>query len=113
MWIWEGDGVGGFELIRTFNVFPYPEMIEIADVNADDIVDIGMVGAGAIVFFVLGEGAGQFSPPIGFGIAGIASDFALEDLDGDSNLDVVVTQSNTYYDASRLITLFGDPSLYP
>lgn len=113
VWIWAGNGAGNFALLGNHQVFPYPEQIEIADVNDDGIIDIGAVNNGDSIVFLLGEGAGAFSSPIGFGIEGIASDFAFGDVDGDADLDVVVLQSHTLYDESRLITLFGDPALYP
>jgi hypothetical protein len=84
-----GLGNGGFELTKQIiDVRPVPLHLAAGDVTGDGLIDLVLPDAGIQVF--PGDGAGSFGPGIRY--AGGGSDWiALADLNGDSILDVIVT----------------------
>ena len=87
----EGDGV--FTEAAQYGVVP-PKALAVSDLDGDrdlDIVIAGSIGpAGSAISVFINEGSGNFRQPIDYLLDGNIRSLALGDLNGDTDLDVVV-----------------------
>jgi hypothetical protein len=104
-----GDGAGGFSFVSslTLSAATSPSAIAIGDLDHDDEQDLVVVGEGSSRLGVfLGNGDGTFTPPPGFpAVAGTnPTAVALDTLDGNAHLDVVVANAGS----DDVTVLLGD-----
>ncbi|MER3544499.1 MAG: hypothetical protein C4311_07800 [Chloroflexota bacterium] len=85
------NGNGTFQPDYGVEVFPLPEMAIGADLNSDGLTDIA--ASSAQVSVALGTGGGQFAPPVIYDAGG--TELAAADLDGDSDLDIAISDGST------------------
>lgn len=93
-----GTGTGAFVPAAgsPFAGGPYPRPVSVGDVNADSHLDVVGAGAnGSPVSVLLGDGLGALipAPGSGFIFGSDGSDLDLGDLDGDSDLDLAITDA--------------------
>ena len=103
----EARGSVGFEPASTFGVGTHPYAVALDDVNGDTNADIVAANQGSTsVTVLLGNGSGGFAPAAGspFSVYGDPLSLAVDDLDGDTNPDIVTTSDGT---ASATV-LLGD-----
>src|SRR5262249_46377932 len=84
-----GDGAGGFTGTTDINVGGFPAEVATGDVNNDGNDDL-VVGDGAALISLLGNGAGGFSP-VANTTSGGQYAVALADFDGDGKLALATT----------------------
>jgi hypothetical protein len=96
-----GMGTGTFASARTFAVATDPTAFDLGDVNGDSVLDIVVVHGNTPdpeMHVYTGFGDGTFELAETLTIVewwGMEKDVAVEDLDGDSRLDIVVTHAHT------------------
>jgi FG-GAP-like repeat/PKD-like domain len=84
------DGAGGLTAGTTLSLPSDPGTILLEDVNSDSKVDVIATASSGLVIF-LATGGGAFGPPTSYaGSAGLS--IAAGRLDGDANVDLVVTR---------------------
>ena len=113
----QGNGDGTFTALNAtpysstiqipFAGQPYPEYIQMTDLNGDGILDLvytnNSYGTVGVMF---GNGDGTFSAPAEYPSGTFAFGLALADVNGDGALDVVTT-SDTLSQASVLLNTSG------
>jgi hypothetical protein len=88
IWLWRGDGAGGFGPRQTIVAAKRPGPLAVGDVNGDAKTDlVAVVGKGTEA--LLGSGAGSFRSA-GAPVAVHGGSLTLADLNGDAKLDVAV-----------------------
>ena len=88
IWLWRGDGAGGFGPRQTIVAAKRPGPLAVGDVNGDATTDlVAVVGKGTEA--LLGNGAGSFRSA-GAPVAVHGGSLTLADLNGDAKLDVAV-----------------------
>lgn len=90
-----GNGAGGFTDSNgsPFTVDGHPHRLQLADIDGDGELDIVTAGAGeGTVTVLLGDGAGDFTTPIGstFTAAQNTSGLTVADFNGDGRPDLAV-----------------------
>lgn len=86
--------------------------VSIGDFNADGIPDLAASSFGGTVSILLGQGNGSFNPSASYAAGAGARSLAIDDLNGDGKLDLVVTNSSAANTVSVLIGN-GDGSFQP
>lgn len=72
----------------------YPTHVRLVDVNGDGNLDLLLVDGFDGLMFLAGQGDGSFGPVQFSSVGDSAREIALGDLDGDNNLDAVVSTIN-------------------
>lgn len=93
--VYLGDGSGGFEDVEAGLTAVTNSSTSLGDLNGDEILDLVLTGADVndnlIAKAHFGDGSGDFTE-IGAGLTGVnRGSTSLGDIDGDGNLDLVVT----------------------
>ena len=88
IWLWPGDGSGGFAARQTIVAARQPGPLAVGDVNGDGKTDLVAV-VGKQVEALLGNETGGFRP-VAPPAAVRGGSLALADFDGDAKLDVAV-----------------------
>ncbi len=90
-----GDGMGGFSGATNFQVGLNPISVAVADFNNDMNQDLAVANFGGFfagtVSILLGTGTGTFGPATNFGVRTQPSFVAVGNFNGDSNLDLAVS----------------------
>ncbi len=81
-----------------------PVAIATGDFNGDDEADIALVYAGNVLSVHLGDGTGEFVHDADYPTGASAKDVLVGDLDGDGNLDLIVSNSGS----NTLSVFMGD-----
>jgi hypothetical protein len=90
--VWTGDGHGGFGPARELGDCGAPGAMAIADMNADGVPDLVLVGGGIPGVVVRrGRGDASFESPLTFPTSREAFALAVGDLDGDGRPDAVTS----------------------
>lgn len=100
-----GEGAGEFRPETFFDIGAVGH-VEIADLNHDgnlDLVAGGQVSNSVYVF--IGDGFGEFDPPIQIAMPGAINGVSAGDFDKDGDTDLIVAQ---YYTSSALYLLRGN-----
>jgi hypothetical protein len=93
--VFPGNGDGTFgRPVGSFNVIGGAIYLAAGDFNKDGKLDLAVMGAVGVQI-ALGNGDGTFHGSLGLGAFGTLGPVAVADLNGDGNLDVVFTASNT------------------
>ena len=88
IWLWRGNGSGGFGVRETLAAARRPGPLAVGDVNGDGKTDlVAVVGKGTEA--LLGNGAGSFRSA-GASVAVRGGSLAVADLNGDAKLDIAV-----------------------
>jgi VCBS repeat protein len=88
--VWRGNGDGTFRDRTDLDTGGVPRSVAVADLDQDGLPDLVTANPGSVAV-LLGNGDGTFRPRTLFGAAGGA--MAVADIDGDGDLDVVVSGS--------------------
>jgi hypothetical protein len=108
-----GNGDGTFQAPLTYKVETRPEAVAVGDFNGDGILDFAVAdfgdyyGDNGDVTMFLGNGDGTFHPAGTFAAGIHPVGLALDDLNGDGKLDVVVIDRGTA-NASTVSVLLGN-----
>lgn len=103
IYVWLGNGAGGFSGPTTFACGSGAADLVLADLNGDGALDIVTANQGSnSISVLLGNGNGTFRPATSFGVPSPNS-LVAADFDGDGHLDVAVAGSN-----DALTVLRGD-----
>jgi hypothetical protein len=100
----KGDGsfeVGGPVTISTFQ-YQSPDCLVVGDFNRDGKADLAIGGLGT-VWVLLGNDRGMFQPAWSIAAGSGSQSLAVEDVNGDRNLDLVILSSGSSDPASGLI----------
>ena len=118
VFVFLGDGAGGFTKTSTFGVNPLPTTIESADLNNDGKPDIIAAGAlpgnhsGNFLSTYLGDGTGNFTTKqiINLDAGNLKGLVAVGDFNEDGKLDVAypVTGLQTKEHSTTVLVFFGD-----
>ena len=118
--VFMGRGDGTFRNQMTFATGTDPLRPTIADFNNDGIFDLTVVnqtgGSGAAISILIGRGDGTFNPQYSLAaVAGFHKEVNTGDLNGDGNLDIVLTTETS----GQVLTYlgngngtFGSPTAY-
>ena len=88
IWLWRGNGSGGFGVRETLAAARRPGPLAVGDVNGDGKTDlVAVVGKGTEA--LLGNGAGSFRSA-GASVAVHGGSLAVADLNGDAKVDIAV-----------------------
>jgi len=99
-----GDGIGGFGSRLDLSAYPAgPIDVLIAYLNKDTNLDLAVLGS-AFVSIFLGNGTGGFGARKDFFPERWMTSIATDDLNGDTNLDLVIGTENS----TKVILLFGN-----
>jgi putative cell wall-binding protein len=99
----QGIGDGTFAAAVTHAV-PYPQEIEIGDVDGDDIADLVVVGGNSTVYVLQGLTDGTFANPVGHAVGSGPRSVAVADIDGDGLADLVTANHDAGTVSVRLGT---------
>jgi hypothetical protein len=119
-----GNGDGTFQSPVNYSVGVNPQMLAVADVNADGASDLIVANECAqpacttsSVMVLLGNGDGTFRAPISFEVGCYAAFVTVGDFNRDGWLDLAVSDQQEGKVSILLgtgdATLFGPPSFYP
>jgi hypothetical protein len=98
------DGKGGFALAKTTAVGEPCSVLLVSDVDHDGHDDIVALGKAGSVNVAFGDGAGGFQSVVKSSVGLVAQQAVIGEFDGDSGLDLVVTQ----LDDGNLYVVPGD-----
>ncbi|MGB0918185.1 MAG: T9SS type A sorting domain-containing protein [Flavobacteriales bacterium] len=116
--LYQNDGTGGFtEIVGT----PFDSVsrgaVVFADIDGDDDEDILITGINSqwsrIAKLYTNDGSGVFTEVIGAPLdGGFDGDAAFADVDGDDDLDLLITGTNNSFDASTKLYLNDGSGVY-
>ncbi len=96
IFIFLGNGSGGFTEVGNYNVGSTPTKIIAVDVNNDSNQDLIITNSGSNNFSVLlGTGIGTFTGPTNIATANTPVSVAADFINGDANIDLVITNSGS------------------
>ncbi len=115
-----GHGTGTFEAPVFYDTGHLPNAVQAADMDLDGVPDLVLTNMGTMedperlgcLSILPGNGDGTFQPAVQYGVPLwilMPSSFAVSDLDGDSDLDVVVMEPYVATSALVLINLIPNP----
>jgi hypothetical protein len=111
-----GNGDGSFQAPRTFAAGNMPKSVAVGDFNGDGNLDLAVVdqgdylGRGQGASVLLGSGDGTFQAPRTFPAGPFPASVAVEDFNGDGNLDLAVTNAITPTGTVSVLLGNGDGS---
>jgi hypothetical protein len=98
LYLYLGNGRGGFAPPRIFAAPNWPKAIEAADLNRDGLIDlvmtVGGFGGPEAVAVLLGGAGATFGPPTGFPAGSDLSKLAVGDFNEDQKPDVAAVNGN-------------------
>lgn len=107
--VYMGNGNGTFQSQRTYATGTDPGRLVISDFNNDGIFDVSVVNAtgdaAAALSVLIGNGDGSFKAHnVLAGVAGFHTDVNSGDLNGDGNIDLVLTTESS----GQVLTYLGN-----
>ncbi len=111
--VYFGDGMGNFQLSKTYSVGTSPVSLAVASLNSDGAPDLAVADSGGPsgqgnVFVLLNQGKGTFGAPTGLAAGTSATAIATGDMNLDKHTDLVVVTYDPNSFTNSLVVLPGN-----
>jgi hypothetical protein len=104
-----GDGTGNFTEPPAYPTGNGPDLVQLADVNGDGILDAIVGNSGKSVSILLGNGAGGFAAPLPVPEPAAPLAFVVADFNNDGKPDLIVVSAGSAANTNNFtIQLLGD-----
>jgi len=103
-----GDGAGNFTEPPAYPTGNGPDLVQLADVNGDGILDAVVGNSGKSISILLGNGTGGFAAPLPVPEPAAPLAFVVADFNNDGKPDLIVVSAGPTYDTNNFTIQLGN-----